>query len=113
MRIGPPHSPVEGSNQAHRMTVGYHADPAPLASGQAVRRLTLDQEIEGSNPSSPASSSPNHKMLWSAPTRGLHIVLEHRSAVRRRRRRTWFGHLTLLIFGHLIRRPRIDGHLIL
>jgi hypothetical protein len=25
-----------------------------LASGQAVRRLTLDQEIEGSNPSSPA-----------------------------------------------------------
>ena len=26
----------------------------PLASGQAVRRLTLDQEIEGSNPSSPA-----------------------------------------------------------
>ena len=28
--------------------------PAPLASGQAVRRLTLDQEIEGSNPSSPA-----------------------------------------------------------
>ena len=29
---------------------------APLASGQAVRRLTLDQEIEGSNPSSPASS---------------------------------------------------------
>ena len=28
---------------------------APLASGQAVRRLTLDQEIEGSNPSSPAS----------------------------------------------------------
>ncbi len=28
---------------------------APLASGQAVRRLTLDQEIEGSNPSSPAT----------------------------------------------------------
>ena len=28
---------------------------ASLASGQAVRRLTLDQEIEGSNPSSPAS----------------------------------------------------------
>src|SRR4029078_12334903 len=28
---------------------------APLASGQAVRRLTLDQEIEGSNPSSPAN----------------------------------------------------------
>ena len=31
---------------------------ASLASGQAVRRLTLDQEIEGSNPSSPASSLP-------------------------------------------------------
>src|SRR6478752_5670707 len=30
--------------------------PTPLASGQAVRRLTLDQEIEGSNPSSPANS---------------------------------------------------------
>ena len=28
----------------------------PLASGQAVRRLTLDQEIEGSNPSSPANN---------------------------------------------------------
>src|SRR5712671_7768852 len=84
---------------------------ASLASGQAVRRLTLDQEIEGSNPSSPASSSPHHKMLWSAPTRGLHIVLEHRPAVRRRRRRTWFGHLTPLIFGHLIRRPRINGNL--
>ena len=26
----------------------------PLGSGQAVRRLTLDQETEGSNPSSPA-----------------------------------------------------------
>ena len=26
----------------------------PTGSGQAVRRLTLDQEIEGSNPSSPA-----------------------------------------------------------
>jgi hypothetical protein len=88
--------------------------PAPLASGQAVRRLTLDQEIEGSNPSSPASSSPNHKMLCVVGTNeGLHVVLERRSAVRRRRRRTWFGHLTPLIFGHLIRRPRIDGHLIL
>ena len=32
----------------------YHP-AAPLASGQAVRRLTLDQEIEGSNPSSPAN----------------------------------------------------------
>src|SRR6266550_2515364 len=84
---------------------------APLASGQAVRRLTLDQEIEGSNPSSPASSSPNHKMLWSAPMRGLHVVLERRPAVRRRRRRTWFGHLTPLIFGRLIRRPLVDGHL--
>ena len=29
-----------------------------LASGQAVRRLTLDQEIEGSNPSSPATLPP-------------------------------------------------------
>ncbi len=28
----------------------------PLASGQAVRRLALDEEILGSNPSSPASS---------------------------------------------------------
>jgi hypothetical protein len=27
-----------------------------VGSGQAVRRLTLDQEIEGSNPSSPAKS---------------------------------------------------------
>jgi hypothetical protein len=52
-------------------------------------------------------------MLWSAPTRSLHVVVERRPAVRRRRRRTWFGHLTPLIFGHLIRRPHIDGHLIL
>jgi hypothetical protein len=29
----------------------------PLGSGQAVRRLTLDQEIEGSNPSSPANTT--------------------------------------------------------
>ena len=33
--------------------VGYPRGRS-LASGQAVRRLTLDQEIEGSNPSSPA-----------------------------------------------------------
>ena len=52
----------------------YHP-AAPLASGQAVRRLTLDQEIEGSNPSSPASSpdpmpGPGHahrRPRWSAP----------------------------------------------
>src|SRR3990170_7501091 len=30
-----------------------------LGSGQAVRRLTLDQEIEGSNPSSPANLAPD------------------------------------------------------
>src|SRR4029079_1166642 len=42
-----------------------------LASGQAVRRLTLDQEIEGSNPSSPASypagsgpADPDHHIWW-------------------------------------------------
>ena len=49
----------------------------PLASGQAVRRLTLDQETEGSNPSSPAKShkirpQPNgraqHLVAWPAPT---------------------------------------------
>jgi hypothetical protein len=45
--------------------------PAPLASGQAVRRLTLDQEIEGSNPSSPANTQPvvwptwlSHQIVW-------------------------------------------------
>src|SRR5437660_2432972 len=30
-----------------------------LGSSQAVRRLTLDQEIEGSNPSSPANPPPS------------------------------------------------------
>ena len=40
---------------------------APLASGQAVRRLTLDQEIEGSNPSSPAS---NPMCVDRRPSRG-------------------------------------------
>jgi hypothetical protein len=29
----------------------------PLGSGQAVRRLTLDQETEGSNPSAPANTT--------------------------------------------------------
>jgi hypothetical protein len=38
-----------------RSSSGVSSRPAPLASGQAVRRLTLDQEIEGSNPSSPAN----------------------------------------------------------
>ena len=31
-------------------------------------RLTLDQGIEGSNPSSPANSASNHNMLWSMRT---------------------------------------------
>ena len=35
----------------------------PLGSGQAVRRLTLDQEIEGSNPSSPANLLPAPLLL--------------------------------------------------
>ena len=114
------HEPDRAANMGRSGTDPRSASPprvssrsVPLASGQAVRRLTLDQEIEGSNPSSPASSSPNHKVLWSAPTTSLHVVVERRRAVRRRRRRTWFGHPTPLIFGHLIRRPRIDGHLIL
>ncbi len=34
-------------------------DPRPLGCGQAVRRLTLDQEIEGSNPSAPANLTPS------------------------------------------------------
>src|ERR1035437_4572649 len=40
-----------------RAPSGVSSRPAPLASGQAVRRLTLDQEIEGSNPSSPANTT--------------------------------------------------------
>ena len=45
--------PVHGPGERRRVS----SDRFPLASGQAVRRLTLDQEIEGSNPSSPANRS--------------------------------------------------------
>ena len=39
-----------------------------MASGQAVRRLTLDQETEGSNPSSPAKPQhPSSGLIGSAP----------------------------------------------
>ena len=42
--------------RSRRRAASRHRRIKPsLASGQAVRRLTLDQEIEGSNPSSPAS----------------------------------------------------------
>jgi hypothetical protein len=58
---------------------------ASLASGQAVRRLTLDQETEGSNPSSPASSSPNHKMFWSMRQLGVDQLVKDPVPGRRRR----------------------------
>ena len=54
---GRPVEPVLRSglhSSALREATSRPRDHAPLASGQAVRRLTLDQEIEGSNPSSPA-----------------------------------------------------------
>ena len=38
-----------------------------LASGQAVRRLTLDQEIEGSNPSSPANPRTEARTMAGSP----------------------------------------------
>jgi hypothetical protein len=84
--------------------------PAPLASGQAVRRLTLDQEIEGSNPSSPANPQDT----------GLNVRLDYyilwfervQASVAKEAIRC-NGHLTPLIFGHLILDARINGHLIL
>src|SRR6185295_3938292 len=45
-----------GRGVGHSGVVWYHR-PALLGCGQAVRRLTLDQEIEGSNPSAPAIPS--------------------------------------------------------
>ena len=68
----------EGRGRGHRVTAVMAPEPAasglaapqsgiipsaPLASGQAVRRLTLDQEIEGSNPSSPANTSEHETAL--------------------------------------------------
>ena len=50
-------------------TIGSEAAPfarlgaASLASGQTVRHLTLDQGIEGSNPSSPANPCPRERMM--------------------------------------------------
>ena len=56
-------SPRNGHLTFRKTAVG---DPplkhGTLGSGQAVRRLTLDQEIEGSNPSSPAMI-PDYFML--------------------------------------------------
>jgi hypothetical protein len=40
------------------------APGALLASGQTVRHLTLDQGIEGSNPSSPANSPTETGLPW-------------------------------------------------
>jgi MFS family permease len=45
--------------------------PGSVASGQAVRRLTLDQEIEGSNPSSPAIS-PGYPARVTTPSLWRH-----------------------------------------
>jgi HEAT repeats len=45
--------------------------PPPLASGQTVRHLILDQGIEGSNPSSPANSMPAHTARMVRSTSGL------------------------------------------
>ena len=63
---------------------------APLASGQAVRRLTLDQEIEGSNPSSPASyptgSGPgtsDHHIWWFRAARAWRGLQEGATRCRR------------------------------
>ena len=46
----------------------------PLGSGQAVRRLTLDQEIEGSNPSSPANLLPAPQQVVVAASLGADVV---------------------------------------
>lgn len=43
-----------------------------MASGQAVRRLTLDQEIVGSNPTSPAKAG---KWTFKGPFAGLVLIV--------------------------------------
>ena len=62
--------PVHGPGERRRVS----SDRFPLASGQAVRRLTLDQEIEGSNPSSPASSPTG------SPNPCCRLAFEHRAS---------------------------------
>ncbi len=64
-----------------------------VASGQAVRRLTLDQEIEGSNPSSPAntmtcgvSRKDDHNILWRSRFPQARVKQERRSLKIRRTR---------------------------
>src|SRR5258706_15752315 len=52
--MGPAEQVVTGRVPADTAWACGIISRASLASGQAVRRLTLDQEIEGSNPSSPA-----------------------------------------------------------
>jgi hypothetical protein len=70
-------------------------------------RLTLDQEIEGSNPSSPANrqdmgliAGPGHYILWF----GRVSASVAKEATRCN------GHLTLLIFGHLTLSVAARGH---
>ena len=45
-----------------------------LGCGQAVRRRTLDQEIEGSNPSAPANLTPTPQQVVVAAHLGADVV---------------------------------------
>src|SRR5439155_23640724 len=86
-----------------------HSRTHPLGCGQVVRRLTLDQEIEGSNPSAPAK--PQDVGLVLSTT--LPLVVFGPISVLAEEDESWLGHLTRLICGHLIRGCLARGHLTL